>query len=149
MLYLLACGSVRCPLAFTMCLTKLRSSPPGYCILASFIFKGRFSLVLKLQVYMKFYYIFYYEMKTYLSLEDGGDEPKDLGREGFSRIKTYDNIQDCDSFFFFLLFFFFTFFLIRYFPHLHFQCYPKVPHTTPTTHPLPLLGPGIPLYWGI
>jgi hypothetical protein len=29
---------------------------------------------------------------------------------------------------------------------------PKVPHTLPPhtpTHPLPLLGPGVPLYWGI
>jgi hypothetical protein len=31
---------------------------------------------------------------------------------------------------------------------------PKVPHTPPThpnspTHPLPLFGPGVPLYWGI
>jgi hypothetical protein len=28
---------------------------------------------------------------------------------------------------------------------------PKVPHTPPhsPTHPLPLLGPGVPLYWGI
>jgi hypothetical protein len=29
---------------------------------------------------------------------------------------------------------------------------PKVPHTLPpnsSTHPLPLFGPGIPLYWGI
>jgi hypothetical protein len=29
--------------------------------------------------------------------------------------------------------------------------YPKSPHTLPpsTTHPHPLLGPGVPLYWGI
>jgi hypothetical protein len=43
-------------------------------------------------------------------------------------------------------------FLIRYFPHLHFQCYPKGPPYAPPqspTHPLPLFGPGIPLYWGI
>jgi hypothetical protein len=29
---------------------------------------------------------------------------------------------------------------------------PKVPHALPhtlPTHPLPLLGPGVPLYWGI
>jgi hypothetical protein len=41
---------------------------------------------------------------------------------------------------------------IRYFPHLHFQCYPKCPpYPTPhsPTHPLPLFGPGVPLYWGI
>jgi hypothetical protein len=39
-----------------------------------------------------------------------------------------------------------------YFPQLHFQCYPKVPHTLPRT-PLPthshFFGPGVPLYWGI
>ena len=41
---------------------------------------------------------------------------------------------------------------IRYFPHLHFQCYPESPPYPPPqspTHPLPLFGPGIPLYWGI
>jgi hypothetical protein len=35
----------------------------------------------------------------------------------------------------------FFFFLIRYFPHLHFQCYPKsppYPPPRPPTHPLPL-----------
>jgi hypothetical protein len=46
----------------------------------------------------------------------------------------------------------FHFFKIRYFPHLHFQCYPKSPPYPPLqspTHPLPLFGPGVPLYWGI
>jgi hypothetical protein len=45
---------------------------------------------------------------------------------------------------------FFPFF-IRYLAHLHLQCYTKSPHTPPhsPTHPLPLFGPGIPLYWGI
>jgi hypothetical protein len=54
----------------------------------------------------------------------------------------------------------FVYFFIRYFPHLHFKCYPpflvsspKVPYTLPLpcspTHPLWLPGPGIPLYWGI
>jgi hypothetical protein len=41
---------------------------------------------------------------------------------------------------------------IRYFPHLHFQCYPKSPPYPPPhspTRPLPLFGPGVPLYWGI
>jgi hypothetical protein len=52
------------------------------------------------------------------------------------------------------LFFSFSFlFLIRHFLHLHFQCYPKSPPYPPRpqspTHPLPLLGPGVPLYWGI
>jgi hypothetical protein len=51
-----------------------------------------------------------------------------------------------------LLLLLFFFFLIRYF-HLHFQCYPKSPRYPPLpyspTHPLPLLGPGFPLYWGI
>ena len=47
---------------------------------------------------------------------------------------------------------FFHFFKIRYLFHLHFQCYPKSPaYPTPHSpiHPLPLLGPGVPLYWGI
>jgi hypothetical protein len=44
------------------------------------------------------------------------------------------------------------FYLIRYFPRLHFQCYPKGPPYPPPqspTHPLPLFGSGFPLYWGI
>jgi hypothetical protein len=48
--------------------------------------------------------------------------------------------------------FFFLNFFIRYFLRLHFQCYPKGPPYPPPqspTHPLPLFGPGIPLYWGI
>jgi hypothetical protein len=43
-------------------------------------------------------------------------------------------------------------FFISYFPHLHFQCYPKSPPYPPPyspTHPLPLFDPGVPLYWGI
>jgi hypothetical protein len=43
-------------------------------------------------------------------------------------------------------------YFFRYFSHLHFQCYPKSPSYPPPhspTHPLPLFGPGIPLYWGI
>jgi hypothetical protein len=47
---------------------------------------------------------------------------------------------------------FFKIFLIRYFPHLHFQCYPKSPPYPPRhspTHPLPLFGPDVPLYWDI
>jgi hypothetical protein len=59
-----------------------------------------------------------------------------------------DFIQTILNFFFFRINFF-----IRYFPHLHFQCYPKSPQYTPPphspTHPLPLFGPGVPLYWGI
>jgi hypothetical protein len=55
--------------------------------------------------------------------------------------------------FIFIIFFsFFSLFLIRYFPLLHFQCYPKSPPYPPPqspTHPLPLFGPGVPLYWGI
>jgi hypothetical protein len=43
---------------------------------------------------------------------------------------------------------FFSIFFIRYFLHLHFQCYPKSPENPPPTL-LPLLGPGISLYWGI
>jgi hypothetical protein len=44
------------------------------------------------------------------------------------------------------------FILIRYFLHLRFQCDPEspIPSTpTPLHPPLPLLGPGVPLYWGI
>jgi hypothetical protein len=51
--------------------------------------------------------------------------------------------------------FVFSFFM-RYFLYLHFKCYPKSSLYPPTplpthspTHPLPLLGPGVPLYWGI
>jgi hypothetical protein len=43
-------------------------------------------------------------------------------------------------------FIFFSFF-IRYFPCLHFQCYPKsppYPPPQPPTYPLPLFGPGVP-----
>jgi hypothetical protein len=44
-------------------------------------------------------------------------------------------------------------FFIRYFLYLHFKCYPKsslYPHLPCSpTHSLPLLGPGIPQYWGI
>jgi hypothetical protein len=53
---------------------------------------------------------------------------------------------------FFLGFFFFFNIFISYFPHLHFQCYPKsLPYPPPhsPTHLFPLFGPGIPLYWGI
>ena len=51
-------------------------------------------------------------------------------------------------------FLFYSFF-IRYFLYLHFKCYPEsslyppLPPPCSPTHPLPLLGPGIPLYWGI
>ena len=42
---------------------------------------------------------------------------------------------------------------IRYFLYLHFKCYPESslypPLPCSPTHLLPLLGPGIPLYWGI
>jgi hypothetical protein len=46
------------------------------------------------------------------------------------------------------------FFFIRYFLHLHFKCYLEsslypIPPTCSPTHPLALLGPGIPLYWSI
>jgi hypothetical protein len=51
------------------------------------------------------------------------------------------------------LFFFFKKNFFGYFLHLHFNAIPKVPYTLPlpcsTIHSLPLLGPGIPLYWGI
>jgi hypothetical protein len=50
-----------------------------------------------------------------------------------------------------MLFFFFSFLFIRYFLHLHFQCYPKSPLCPPPllTPSLPLCGPGVPLYLGI
>jgi hypothetical protein len=43
---------------------------------------------------------------------------------------------------------------IRYFLYIHFKCCPKIslyppPPPCSPTHPLLLLGPGIPLYWGI
>jgi hypothetical protein len=47
---------------------------------------------------------------------------------------------------------FFLIFFIRYFLHLHFKCYPKRPPYPPPSllpYSLPLLGPGVPLYWGI
>jgi hypothetical protein len=46
----------------------------------------------------------------------------------------------------------FFFFLLGIFLVYIFNAIPKVPHTHPPqspTHPLPLFGPGIPLYWGI
>jgi hypothetical protein len=51
-----------------------------------------------------------------------------------------------------LYIFFLSFFniFIMYFPQLHFQCYPKSPPYPPPnspTHPFPLFGPGVPLYW--
>jgi hypothetical protein len=52
----------------------------------------------------------------------------------------------------FFIYISFLSFFIRNFPRLHFQCYPKGPPYPPPqspTHPLPLFGPGIPLYWGI
>jgi hypothetical protein len=52
----------------------------------------------------------------------------------------------------FFLFFKFYYIFIRYFPRLHFQCYPKSPPYPPpqsTTHPLPRFGPRVPLYWEI
>ena len=56
------------------------------------------------------------------------------------------------SFFFFRLNLFLIYF-IRYFPHLHFQHYPKSPPyprlSHSPTHSLPLFDPGVPLYWGI
>jgi hypothetical protein len=48
-------------------------------------------------------------------------------------------------------FFFFFVFLLGIFLIYISNAIPKVPHTPPhcPTHPLPLFGPGIPLYWGI
>jgi hypothetical protein len=54
---------------------------------------------------------------------------------------------------FVVLFLFLIYIFIRYFPHLHFQCYSKSPPYPPfhsPTHPLPgVFGPGVFLYWGI
>jgi hypothetical protein len=47
---------------------------------------------------------------------------------------------------------FFKYFLLGIFLVYISNAIPKVPHTLPPhapTHPLPLFGPGIPLYWGI
>jgi hypothetical protein len=48
--------------------------------------------------------------------------------------------------------FFFNLF-IRYILYIHFKCYPEsslyLPLPCSPTHPLPLLGPGVPQYWGI
>jgi hypothetical protein len=66
--------------------------------------------------------------------------------EELGEIKTWE-IYCIEKTSFFLIYFF-----IRYFPRLHFQCYPKSPPYLPPqspTHPLPLFGPGVPLYWGI
>jgi hypothetical protein len=48
--------------------------------------------------------------------------------------------------------FFFKIFLLDIFLIYISNAIPKVPHTRPPnspTHPLPLFGPGVPLYWGI
>jgi hypothetical protein len=51
---------------------------------------------------------------------------------------------------FFLDIFFFYYLLDIFYIYIS-NAIPKVPHTPPhsPTHPLPILGPGIPLYWGI
>jgi hypothetical protein len=49
-------------------------------------------------------------------------------------------------------FFYFLIFLLGIFLIYISNAIPIVPHTLPPhspTHPLPLFGPGIPLYWGI
>jgi hypothetical protein len=47
------------------------------------------------------------------------------------------------------LFFLFPFLLGIFFIYIS-NAFLKIPYTLPpSTHPLPLLGPGIPLYWGI
>jgi hypothetical protein len=49
-------------------------------------------------------------------------------------------------------FFFFPFLLNIFFIYIS-NAIPNIPYTLPTpcspSHPLPLLGPGVPLYWGI
>jgi hypothetical protein len=69
------------------------------------------------------------------------------------RILHYLEMYDVSSCLFYYKVHFFQFF-IRYFLHLYFKCYPKSPlysHPRPCfpTYPLLLLGPGLPLYWGI
>jgi hypothetical protein len=57
-----------------------------------------------------------------------------------------------NSFFFFFFLFSFNFLLDIFFIYIS-NAILKVPYTLPMlcypTHPLPLLGPGVPLYWGI
>jgi hypothetical protein len=50
-----------------------------------------------------------------------------------------------------ILFYFILIFLLGIFLIYISNAIPKVPHTLPhsPTHPLPLFGPGVPLYWGI
>jgi dolichol kinase len=56
------------------------------------------------------------------------------------------------SFFFFFLFLFLFFLLDIFFIYIS-NAIPKIPYTLPLpcspTHPFPLLGPDITLYWGI
>jgi hypothetical protein len=62
--------------------------------------------------------------------------------------------RGCELFFYFTLFFsfFFIYFLLGIFLFYISNAIPKVPHTHPPprspTLPLPLFGPGVPLYWG-
>jgi hypothetical protein len=60
---------------------------------------------------------------------------------------------DCDRADLIDMHFFFFYFLLDIFFIYISNAIPKVPYTLPLTcsptHSLPLLGPGIPLYWGI
>jgi hypothetical protein len=63
-----------------------------------------------------------------------------------SQLDPNEKMQSMDLFLFFLQMF------IKYLIYLHFKCYPESPlYLLPCSpiHPLPLLGPGFPLYWGI
>jgi hypothetical protein len=61
------------------------------------------------------------------------------------------NIDSIYNSFLFKNYFYFNFLLGIFLIYI-FQCYPKSPPYPPPdspTHPLPLFGPGVPLYWGI
>ena len=61
-------------------------------------------------------------------------------------------LHDVLGVFLFVCLFCFLIFLLGIFLIYISNDIPKVPHTlppTPPTHPLPLFGPGVPLYWGI
>jgi hypothetical protein len=90
-------------------------------------------------------------MAEFSEMQDVGLVYKEIFK--FCDVHLINKIYIAIIFFSFLfLLSFFKYILIRYFPHLHFQCYPKSP-PYPSPHSpknsLALFGPGIPLYRGI